>query len=36
MNVVKTYNAVGNCTLATTLERIFKSSIDSSILLTNC
>lgn len=36
MNVSKIYNAVDNCTLAATRERVFKSSIDSSILLTNC
>lgn len=36
MNVAKIYNAVDNCTLATARERVFKSSIDSSILLTNC
>lgn len=36
MNVATTYNAVDNCKLDTARERSFKSSIESSILLTNC
>ncbi len=36
MNVAITYNTVCNCKLDTVRERVFKSSIESSILLTNC